>query len=142
MALLFVEDPADGPGDATGRLFGLGAAGPGSVSLHCCQSHARPSRIGLLAGAGGGGGGGGGVVVLLVFGVTTTWLSIAYDVIVSSSIQNCIQIKVVSTSGEYKFKELKVIICVILSIVHKMNKGKSKMNEKCFTLLTLMVLRK
>lgn len=83
LTLLLVEDATDGPGDATGRLFGLGAAGPGSVSLHCCQSHAKPSKIGLLAGSGGGGG----VVVLRVFGVTTTWLSKAYDVTVSSSIK-------------------------------------------------------
>lgn len=70
-----------GLGAGAGLLFGLGAVawaglGPGPVSLHCCHSHARPSRIGLL-----GAGGGGGVVVLLALGVTTTWFSKAYEVI-------------------------------------------------------------
>lgn len=58
-------------GAGSGLLFGLGAPGPGAVSLHCCQSQANPSKIGLR----GAGGGGGGVVVRLAFGVTTTWLS-------------------------------------------------------------------
>lgn len=65
-----------------GRLFVLEPLSPlpGAVSLHCCQSQAKPSRIGRR----GAGGGGGSVVVRLAFGVTTTWFSKAYEVIVRS----------------------------------------------------------
>lgn len=78
LELVAADGVIDGPADEAGLLFGLDTSGPGAVSRHCCQSHARPSNIGLR----GAGGGGGGVVVLLAFGVTTTWLSKAYDVTV------------------------------------------------------------
>lgn len=74
--LVDADDEIVGLDDGVG-LLGLAGAGPGAVSLHCCHSQASPSRIGLR----GGGGGGGGVVVRLAFGVTTTWLSKAYEVI-------------------------------------------------------------
>lgn len=67
-------------GTAAG-LLGLGVAGPGAVSRHCCHSQARPSNMGLRC---AGGGGGGCVVVFLAFGVTTTWLSKAYNIIMSN----------------------------------------------------------
>lgn len=92
LTLLLVDDDAtdgtgraDGAGAGAGLILGLEAPpGPGAVSLHCCQSQANPSKTGLR----GAGGGGGGVVVRLVFGVTTTWLSKAYEVTVNSTVPN------------------------------------------------------
>lgn len=69
LTLLLVawEAETEAVGTGSGLLFGLLAPVPAPVSLHVCQSHARPSKIGLL-----GAGGGGSVVVRLAFGVTTT----------------------------------------------------------------------
>lgn len=76
LELVASEGVTDGLAELAGLLLGLDSPEPGAVSLHCCHSHARPSKIGLL----GAGGGGGVVVVRLAFGVTTTWLSKAYEV--------------------------------------------------------------
>lgn len=73
VAVEVIEGLAAGAGDDAGPRLGLGGPLPGAVSRHCCQSQAKPSKIGLRGA--GGGGGGGGVVVRLAFGVTTTWFS-------------------------------------------------------------------
>lgn len=92
-------------GAGSGLLFGLGAPGPGAVSLHCCQSQANPSKIGLR----GAGGGGGGVVVRLAFGVTTTWLSKAYEVTVNSRVPNELDINTEIEPMKYMKRQIRDI---------------------------------